>query len=51
MTELTIETIREFVLAGHGNFDKVQDMLARQPELLNTVVMNSPSRQAPDEPL
>jgi uncharacterized protein len=29
------ETIREFVIAGHGNLDKVKTMLAEQPELLN----------------
>jgi ankyrin repeat protein len=29
------QTIREFVIAGHGNLDKVKTMLAEQPELLN----------------
>jgi hypothetical protein len=29
------ETIREFVIAGHGDLEKVQQMLAEQPELLN----------------
>jgi uncharacterized protein len=30
------ETIREFVIAGHGNIEKVKAMLTEQPELLNT---------------
>ena len=30
-----VEVIREFVLAGHGNLPKVQQMLAARPELLN----------------
>lgn len=29
------DTIREFVIAGHGDLNKVQTMLAAQPELLN----------------
>ncbi len=29
------EQVREFVIAGHGNFEKVQQMLAENPELLN----------------
>ena len=29
------EQIREFVIAGHGNLDKVKTMLAETPELLN----------------
>ena len=29
------EVIREFVIAGHGNLDKVKAMLADQPDLLN----------------
>ncbi len=33
--ELTSEYIREFVLAGHGNFERVQEMLAATPALLN----------------
>lgn len=30
------EEIREFVIAGHGNLDKVRQMLKEQPSLLNT---------------
>lgn len=30
------ELIRDFVLAGHGDLDKVKAMLAQHPELLNT---------------
>lgn len=33
---LTPERIREFVIAGHGNLERVQAMLAETPELLNT---------------
>ena len=29
------EQIREFVIAGHGNFEKVRHMLAQDPTLLN----------------
>ncbi len=29
------EQVREFVIAGHGNFEKVKQMLAENPELLN----------------
>lgn len=29
------EEVREFVIAGHGNLDKVKKMLAEQPALLN----------------
>jgi ankyrin repeat protein len=29
------EMIREFVIAGHGNFERVKAMLAEHPELLN----------------
>jgi ankyrin repeat protein len=29
------EAIREFVLAGHGQFEKVQSLLAQDPSLLN----------------
>jgi ankyrin repeat protein len=29
------EMVREFVIAGHGDLEKVQQMLAVQPELLN----------------
>src|SRR5205809_481186 len=31
----SIEQIREFVIAGHGNLDKVKQMLAENPQLLN----------------
>ena len=31
----TAEQVREFVIAGHGNFAKVKQMLAAQPSLLN----------------
>ena len=31
----SIEQIREFVIAGHGNLEKVRQMLAENPELLN----------------
>lgn len=31
----TPEVIREFVIAGHGNLEKVQQMLAERPDLLN----------------
>lgn len=34
MTEITPERIQEFVIAGHGNLDKVKAMLAETPELL-----------------
>ena len=30
-----VETVREFVLAGHGNLDKVRQMLVERPALLN----------------
>lgn len=29
------ELVREFVIAGHGNLERVQEMLAEQPGLLN----------------
>jgi ankyrin repeat protein len=29
------ELVKEFVLSGHGNFDRVKALLAEQPELLN----------------
>lgn len=29
------DAVREFVIAGHGNLDRVKEMLAGQPELLN----------------
>jgi len=32
---LSQDLVRDFVLAGHGNFDKVKAMLAEQPALLN----------------
>ena len=31
----TTDEIRDFVIAGHGNFEKVQQLLAAQPALLN----------------
>jgi ankyrin repeat protein len=34
-TELAADQIREFVLAGHGNLARVQQMLAEAPALLN----------------
>ena len=34
--QLDNETIKEFVIAGHGNFEKVKTMLLENPELLNT---------------
>src|SRR4051794_32277203 len=33
--EPTTDQIREFVIAGHGNLEKVKQMLAIHPELLN----------------
>ncbi len=32
---LSTEEIREFVIAGHGNLEKVRQMLAESPKLLN----------------
>lgn len=32
---LTTDQIREFVIAGHGNLNKVKQMLTENPELLN----------------
>lgn len=34
-TPLSSEMIREFVIAGHGNLARVQEMLAAEPALLN----------------
>jgi ankyrin repeat protein len=34
---LDSELVREFVIAGHGDLEKVQQMLAAQPGLLNAV--------------
>ena len=31
---LPIETVKEFVMAGHGNFDKTKELLQQQPALL-----------------
>src|SRR3989442_5210681 len=31
----SVEQIREFVIAGHGNVEKVRQMLAENPQLLN----------------
>lgn len=33
--QLKPELVREFVIAGHGNLEKVQQMLGEQPALLN----------------
>jgi ankyrin repeat protein len=35
-TPLSNDLIREFVIAGHGNLEKVRKMLAERPDLLNT---------------
>ena len=32
---LSTDTVREFVIAGHGNLEKVRKMLEEKPELLN----------------
>ena len=32
---LDADLVREFVIAGHGNLDKVKEMLAQQPALIN----------------
>ena len=34
-TPLSNDAVREFVIAGHGNLEKVRKMLERNPELLN----------------
>ncbi len=34
---VTADRIRDFVIAGHGNLNKVKQMLAERPELLNSV--------------
>jgi ankyrin repeat protein len=34
-TPLTTDLVREFVIAGHGNLEKVRKMLAEKPELLD----------------
>src|SRR4051812_25697281 len=34
-SEIHADQIREFVIAGHGNLEKVKQMLAIHPELLN----------------
>jgi len=34
-TPLSTDHVREFVIAGHGNLEKVRKMLAERPELLN----------------
>jgi hypothetical protein len=34
-TSLSTDLIREFVIAGHGNLEKVRNMLAEMPDLLN----------------
>jgi len=35
-TPLSTDQVREFVIAGHGNLEKVRKMLAERPDLLNT---------------
>jgi hypothetical protein len=35
---LSIEIVREFVGAGHGNLDKIKEMLGNEPGLLNATV-------------
>ena len=34
-THLSTELVREFVIAGHGNLEKVRKLLAEKPDLLN----------------
>jgi ankyrin repeat protein len=34
-TPLSTDLVREFVIAGHGNLEKVRKMLAEKPDLLN----------------
>jgi len=34
-TPLSTDLVREFVIAGHGNLEKVRKMLAERPDLLN----------------
>jgi uncharacterized protein len=34
-TTLSTDLVREFVIAGHGNLERVQSMLKENPELLN----------------
>ena len=34
-TSIPVETVREFVIAGHGNLARVQQLLDEMPELLN----------------
>src|SRR5947199_10632453 len=34
-THLSTDLVREFVIAGHGNLEKVQKMLEERPDLLN----------------
>jgi ankyrin repeat protein len=34
-TSIPLETVREFVIAGHGNLARLQQMLEKMPELLN----------------
>src|SRR3989442_8539032 len=34
-TPLATDLVREFVIAGHGNLEKVRKMLAEKPDLLN----------------
>lgn len=32
---LNLELVNEFVIAGHGNFEKVKKLLAQEPKLIN----------------
>ena len=34
-TPLSTDLVREFVIAGHGNLEKIRKMLAKKPDLLN----------------
>ncbi len=36
-TPLSTDLVREFVIAGHGNLEKVRKMLAERPDLLNAL--------------
>lgn len=37
--ELSQELVRDFVMAGHGNFEKVKELLEKEPRLLNEVFL------------
>jgi hypothetical protein len=32
---ISLEMVRDFVIAGHGKFDKVKELLAKEPGLIN----------------